>query len=396
MSQTILQDWQPSLLAWCQQMSATQPVYYAEQTRSWNVFQYQDVLHVLSDNANYSADTSRLIPMEGPLELFMKGNVANMDPPRHDQLRGLVSQAFTPRSIELLAPRIAELTQQLLDKVADQGKMDIVQDLAYPLPIIVIAEMLGIPIEDRERIKHWSAIFASMTLGEDPTATFPDEEQLQTSINLMQDIYSYLRTYCQERRIHPQHDLISRLTQAEVNGQRLDDDEVVGFAVVLLIAGNITTTLLLGNAMVCLDRNPEQLALLRNNPALLTNALEEVLRCRPPFTVTQRMTTKEVVLHGQTIPELQMVNTWMLAGNYDEHQFSDPERFDIQRNPNRHLSFGHGIHFCIGAPLARLEARIALGTLLQRFPDIRIVPDSQIETFASYAMCGVKSLPVTW
>ncbi|MBE3559978.1 MAG: cytochrome P450 [Ktedonobacteraceae bacterium] len=391
MQHTFLIPGKQSLFDWCSQMRATQPVYYDEQTKVWNIFRYADIVRILSDPATFSSELSRILPSQ-EADILTKGNIGAIDPPRHRQLRRLVSQAFTPRTIEQLAPRFGTLTEQLLDDAATSGEMDLVRDLAYPLPIIVIAEMLGIPSEDRERIKQWSSLLTSSTFGETTITPEPSESTLRAGVQIMQEMYQHLRGYCNERRRHPREDLISRLVMAEVEGQRLSEEEVLGFVITLLVAGNITTTLLLGNALLCLNAHPEAMASARAEPALLPALIEEVLRYLSPFTMTQRITTREVSVQGRSIAPLQLVNVWLFSANYDERQFPEPERFDIRRDPNPHLSFGHGIHFCIGAPLARLEARIALRLMLERFPDLKIVPGSTPEPFESNMMLGVKNI----
>lgn len=388
------QDRLPSLLDWLRQMRETQPVYNDERTHLWHVFLYDDVQHTLSDPATFSSDTSTVLPQVQEAGVQSKGDLTQMDPPRHRKLRNLVSQAFTPRVIEQLAPRITDLTNQLLDEGTKQGEMDLIRDLAAPLPIIVIAELLGVPAEDRDRFKRWSDTLIGMATPDalDPT----DLTALQAVAPTMQEMYAYLRAYCQERRQHPREDLISRLTSAQVDGQQLDDDEILGFVSLLLLAGNVTTTMLLGNALYCLDQHPDAMKTLLADMSLLPSAIEEVLRYRAPFTLTIRVTTRPVTLHDVTIPAQQLVNVWLISANYDERHFSDPQHFDIRREPNRHLSFGHGIHFCIGAPLARLEGRIALNILLKRFPTLRIKPDGEIQMHESSMITGLKKLPVIW
>lgn len=272
--------------------------------------------------------------------------------------------------------------------------MDLVRDLAAPLPIMVIAELLGVNVEDRDRFKHWSdVLMTSVPIGPgDPT----DEAMLQSVVPIMQEMFAYLQRYCQERRQHPREDLISRLTAAQVEGQQLADEEILTFVATLLLAGNVTTTILLGNAVLCLDEHPDAMRALHADPARLSTALEEILRYRPPFTATMRVTTTEITLHGVTIPARHLVNVWLLSANHDERQFREPERFDIWRDPNRHQAFGHGIHFCIGAPLARLEAKIVLSALLERFPGLSRVSGNELKPYESRYVLGVKNLPMAW
>ena len=376
-----------SQIAWHKRMREKEPISYDEQNKTWNVFLYEDVVRVLADPATFSSDTSIILPQQGG----SFADMTQMDPPRHRQFRGLVSQAFTPRIVEQMAPRIAAIVNELLDAVAPQGEMDMQRDLSAPLPCIVIAELLGIPREDHGRFKGWSdALIASMS------GSLEEISTAQSKSLLMQEMFAYVQDFCQKRRQHPAEDLTSYLIQAQDEGQTLSDGEIMSIVATLLIAGNITTTILLGNAILCLDEHPDAMKAIRADPSLLPSAIEEVLRYRPPFTGMQRVTTTDVALHGITIPARQMVTNWILSANYDERQFPDPERFDIRRHPNRHQAFGHGIHYCLGAPLARLEARIALEILLERFPGLSLVPGREIVPHESIYVLGVQNLPVIW
>ncbi|GLV53607.1 cytochrome P450 [Dictyobacter sp. S3.2.2.5] len=395
MQQVSSQERWQAQLAWCKQMREQSPVYYDEQHRLWNLFRYEDVVSTLADPATFS---SHIMPPasaqdseESFLSSWLKGDITKMDPPQHRHFRGLVSQAFTPRAIEQMAPRIHEITNTLLDGVAAKGEMEFVSDLAAPLPIIVIAELLGVPPEDRDRFKIWSN-----TLIDSSSVQPGDKATLNKVIPIFKEMFAYLQDFCQARREHPRNDLISHLTQVEFEGRMLNNDEILAFVTTLLVAGNITTTILLGNAIVCLNEHPDAAEAIKADPSLIPSMVEEVLRYRPPFTATMRLTTKEVTIQEVTIPERQMVITWLISANYDEQQFPDPEHFDIRRHPNRHQAFGHGIHFCIGAPLARLEARIALDILLKRFPSLQIQPGARQEAHASPFINGVKTLPVNW
>lgn len=392
MQQTSLQKRWDAQLDHFRLMRETKPVHYDEQTHLWNLYRYEDVVYALSHPAIFSSDTNSLVPQQPEINFMSKGDITQMDPPRHRQFRNLISQAFTPRVVEQMAPRITALTNQLLDAVTIKNEMDIIRDIAAPLPIIVIAELLGVPSEDRECFKHWSNTLIASSSSMDPT----NEEMLASMIPTMREMHEYLQNYVHERRQQPRQDLISRLTTAQVEGHMLDDDEIVGFASLLLLAGNITTTILIGNAILCLTDHPEATAALRADMSLLPSAIEEVLRYRSPFTLTARVTTNDVTLHGVTIPAQQLVNVWLLSANHDEQQFPNPEHFDIRREPNRHQAFGHGIHFCIGAPLARLEGKIVLQALLERFPTLKRLLDIELEPHVSGFVTGVRSLPVTW
>ncbi|WP_437497871.1 cytochrome P450 [Sorangium sp. So ce1099] len=386
---------QPTLdpfLAWLRQARESCPVVYDEAQRTWQLFGHADVLRVLSDPATFSSDMSKFIPPQADFELFSRGNFARLDPPKHRKLRDLVSQAFTPRVVSGLAPRIATITSELLDSVGDAERLDLVGDLAYPLPVIVIAELLGIPVADRESFRRWADTLLSRN-GEE-ARTLPDQAAMDRMGPILREMNEYLLAHIKQRRARPTDDLISKLTRAEVDGHTLDDEEIVGFVGLLLIAGHITTTALLGNAILCLDEHPDAAAELRADPTGLPAAIEEVLRYRPPFPRLARRTTAEVELGGKQIPADQLVILWLISANRDAAHFEDPDRFDIHRKPNQHLSFGYSIHFCLGAPLARLEAKIALEILLERYRTIAVARDAGCEFFSPWSMISAKRLPV--
>jgi cytochrome P450 len=312
-----------------------------------------------------------------------------MDPPRHRQLRTIVTLAFTPRVVAELAPRITEIINQQLDQVVLAGEMDVVRDLAYPLPVTVIADLMGIPSELRADFKRWSDALVS---GEPEE----DEEQQQERIAELKQMRSYFTQILQERRHHPQDDLISHLLEAQIDGQHLSDIELLGFCILLLVAGNETTTNLISNSILSFDQFPETVERLRSNPELIPNAIEETLRYLSPIKAMARFTKTETRIADQQIGAREVVITWLASANRDESQFPDPDRFNIERESNRHIGFGHGIHFCLGAPLARLEAKLALNAMLERLPGQWRVPDVPLEPINSGIVFGVKSLPMTW
>lgn len=369
-----------------EKMRRSQPVYYDPERQNWNVFRYSDVQRVLSD---YSAFSSQFMgnAAQDPGEPFTASMIAT-DPPRHRQLRSLVSQAFTPRAVEGLAPRITEIVNDHLDRVMDTGQMDIIHDLGYPLPVIVIAELLGIPPEDRDRFKGWSDEVVSL-------ADFGGSVDYEAfSSHAILEMSAYFFGMIEQRRRAPGEDLISGLLAAEVEGEKLSEIELLGFCALLLVAGNETTTNLIGNAMWCFTEHPQVWERLRSDPARLDQALEEVLRYRSPVQAMFRVTTGEAELAGETIPARSPVVAWIGSANHDEDQFSEPEKFDIDRNPNRNLAFGHGIHYCLGAPLARLEAKIAFEAMLERFQTVERLPEVQLERLPSIIVYGLRSLPI--
>ena len=358
-------------------MRKEQPVYFNPQYHFWQVFCYDDVLRVLSDYTSFSSNFSA-----GQDRDPLSASLVSMDPPRHRQLRNLVTQAFTPRSIAQLSDRITAIVNTQLDQVASTGRMDIIDDLAYPLPVIVIAEMLGIPQEDRERFKVWSDAIVS--------ATYSQGQNSQAEMG------AYFLDMIAQRSREPKDDLITALLNAQIDGQHLNRQELLGFCVILLVAGNETTTNLIGNALLCFDEHPEVMQQLRVEPALIPGAIEEVLRYRSPVQFMYRRAAADVTIRDQEIRAGQMVLAWIGSANRDEAQFPDPDTFDIRRTPNRHIAFGHGIHFCLGAPLARLEAKIALTLLLERFDEIKRVRDIPLEATGSDLVFGVKHLPITF
>ncbi|AUX44526.1 cytochrome P450 [Sorangium cellulosum] len=380
-----------SILAWLRQARESSPVVHDETQRVWQLFGHADILRVLSDPATFSSDMSRFIPPQADFELFSRGNFVRMDPPKHRKLRDLVSQAFTPRMVSDLVPRIAALTDELLDGVEGAGRFDLVETLAYPLPVIVIAEMLGIPVADRGHFRGWADTLLSRS---EQNPGLPDDAAMNRLAPTLREMNGYLLAHIKERRARPADDLISKLLRAEIDGQRLDDEEIVGFVGLLLIAGHITTTALLGNTILCLDEHPAAFAELRADPTKLPAAIEEVLRYRPPFPRLARRTTSAVELGGKQIPAEQLLILWIVSANRDSAHFEDPDRFDIHRKPNHHLSFGYSIHFCLGAPLARLEARIAMEILLERYRTIAVARDDRVEFQNPWSMISAKRLPV--
>jgi cytochrome P450 len=340
------------------------PVWYDGELKAWNVYRYEHVATVLADATTFSSDFASGHPDRAE---FAQGNIIAMDPPRHNQLRALVSQAFTPKAVARLEPRIAALANELLDQVADLSHLDLVREFSYPLPVTVIAEMLGVPAADRAQFKIWAdALLDRDNL--DPA----DERSIELARSQIMHFHDFLHAHVAERRMRARDDLISDLVGAQVDGVRLADAEIVGFATILLLAGHITTTLLLGNAMLCLDQFPDVQSALRASPSTLPTAIEEVLRYRSPVPFTARVTTTEVHIGDQVIGPREMMFVWLLSANHDERQFVDSNAFVADRHPNPHVAFGKGIHFCIGAPLARLETRVSLEVLLQRFADIGV------------------------
>ena len=358
---------------------AASPVYYDEQSGLWMIFDYAGVRRALTD---YETFSSRYGP----------GWMIFFDPPRHTKLRALVAKAFTPRSIANLESRIEQLTRQLLEPLAQRGHMDLASDFAVPLPMMVIAEMLGIPVEDRPRFKRWVDVMLEMSYsitGGPGAAAAVSGFTAATG-----EMAQYLNRLCDQRKTAPTDDLLTRLVQAEVDGERLTPQDILGFFQLLLLAGSETTTNLINNAILCFIEHPDQLARLRQRMELLPSAIEEVLRYRSPLQWVYRLPTRDVEMAGQRIPAKHLTLTMIGSANRDPRQFPDPDGFDITRQPNAHIAFGNGNHFCLGAPLARLEAKIALTDLLTRFTGFELDGPEPWEPRRASHVHGPTHLPI--
>jgi cytochrome P450 len=312
------------------------------------------------------------------------------DPPDHTRLRALVNRAFTPRVIEGMRGQIQSVVDRLLDAVARRGHMDVIADLAYPLPVTVICDMLGVPVGDHEQIKDWSSdIIRSL----DAIGIPSDDAIVERGRVGRRGIADYFRTLLPERRRHPRADLLSSLIAVEEQGDRLTEGELLATCVLLFIAGHETTVNLIGNGLLALLQHPTELERLRAEPGLIGSAVEELLRFDSPVQRTARITNAEVEVGGRTLPKGAFVVTAIGAANRDPVHFPDPDRLDIGRADNRHIAFGFGIHFCLGAPLARVEGQLALGALMRRMPKLRLAR-TDLEWRESSTLRGLKALPV--
>jgi hypothetical protein len=380
----------PQSLFWLRGERHAEPVAFDPATKVWNVYGHAESLRILNDPGTFSSAVQRKIPIDDRLN---EGNLLRMDGVPHAKLRKIVSRVFTPKVVAGLEPRIAKVTGELLDGIADRDRFDLIEELAYPLPVIVIAELLGVPGEDRPLFKEWVDM---MFRGRDEIFIEADETASGEKVVMdgAEEVLRYIAEHVERRRARPQDDLLSKLVEAEVDGERLTDAEVVNFGFVLLLTGHITTTMLLGNAVLCLDTYPEWQDRARADRSVIPAVIEESLRMLPPFAAVSRLTNEAVELGGQHIPENELLMVWLAAANRDEQAFPRPDVFDPARDPNNHLAFGRGVHFCMGAPLARLEGRVALDILLDRFPRLRTDP-AEGPTFKTIPiMTGIDRLPL--
>lgn len=376
-------------------LRAEDPVHWSRMLQAWVLTRYQDVESSLSDprlSANRQKARSlvaRLAIRQQQMSVPLRPGVTMLsnDPPEHTRLRRLVSKAFTPRMVQALRPRIQDIVDTLLDQAQEARRFDFARDFAHPLPVIVIAEMLGIPASDRDMFRQWSDDAVAALAG--PFAPPQVMERNRRSVMAMAD---YFRETIRDRRKSPGADLISSLVAAEEQGQVLTEDEMLATCMLLLVAGNETTAKLLANGMLALLRHPDQLGRLREEPSLVPTAVEELLRYDSPAQMTARVATEELQIDGVRIKTGDLVIPVLGAANRDPAVFERPDQLDVSRDPNPHMAFGDGIHFCLGAPLARAEAQIALSALLQRMPNLRLVGEPRWD--GSFVLRGVSSLPV--
>ena len=345
------------------QMRSRSPLLYIPPPfDGWLIFDYDGAKRVLSDHEWFSSR----VPAPKNWFIFF-------DPPAHSKLRGLISRAFTPKSIAAIEGHIRELSRHLLEQALRQKEFDFAGELAIPLPMKVIARMIGIPPSDWARFKRWSDSILKLsyarTGGEEAALAGREFTAVTGEMN------EYLTGMIAQRRARPEDDLLTRLIEAEMDGERLSQDEILGFFQLLVVGGQETTTNLINNAILCFLEHPAQLDMARRSPELLASAIEEVLRYRSPLQWVMRTPRRDVEMHGQVIPAGKLVLPMIGSANRDPGHFPEPNRFDTRRNPNPHIAFGHGIHSCLGAALARIEARIALGDFLRLAPEFELASD---------------------
>jgi cytochrome P450 len=360
----------------------------------WVLTRYEDVAAVLRDPRFIKEPLVSMVAARFGVSVppGVGLSMLDRDPPDHTRLRSLVSKAFTPRVVEGLRPRIQKMVDELITRAEAVGTMDLIEEFAYPIPVNVICEMLGVPVEEHERFKGWSLDIAR---GLDSVWLPPESEIPKRSGAARHAIGDYMRGLIAERRASPRGDLLSALIAAEEAGDKLSEDELIATCILLLIAGHETTVNLIGNGTLALLRHPEELRRLRETPGLITSAVEELLRYDGPVQRTARITSTAVTIGGRTIPKDEMVMPFIGAADRDPSQFPDPDRLDLGRADNRHIAFGWGIHFCLGAPLARVEGQIAIDTLVRRLPRLALVNDEP-EHRQSLTLRGLKALPVTF
>jgi cytochrome P450 len=367
-------------------LRAAAPVLHLAPFDLWMILDFDGVYRALTDHAAFSSDLSRVPGQGNPGEWFLF-----FDPPRHTRLRALISKAFTPRVVADLEPRIRELSRQLLDETLRHREVDLVETFSGPLPMRVIAELLGIPADDWPRYRRWSdAILAIAN-------TFARGAAADRILAEYRAVTEEMRVALPELvgrvRAERPDALLARLDAAEA-GERLTPRELLGFVQLLLVGGQETTVNLINNALLCFLEHPDQLARLRAAPELLPTAIEEVLRYRSPLQWMPRATVRDVEVHGQVIPAGKLVLPVIGSANRDPRQFPDADRFDIARAPNPHIAFGHGIHACLGAPLARLEARIALADFLERVEAFEPATAEPWEPREALSVHGPSRLPL--
>ena len=370
-----------------ERMRNDSPVFHLAPLDLWLIFDFDGVKRAYVDHDAFSSDLSHAPGHGNPGEWFIF-----FDPPRHTKLRALIAKAFTPRVVANLEPRIRELSRQLLDESIERGEMDLATEFAVPLPMRVIAELIGVPVTEWPRYKRWSDAILKLA-----NTVSKDEEAARTIQEfgiVKNEMRAFLPELIAQRRAAHQDDLLTRLVEAEVDGERLTQEEILGFVQLLLVGGQETTANLINNAILCFLENPAELERLRAAPALLPSAIEEVLRYRSPLHWMPRATRREAVVHGQVIPAGKVVLPLIGSANRDPKQFRDAGRFDIRRDPNPHIAFGHGIHACLGAPLARLEARIALADFLERVKGFELASDEPWEPRKALGVHGPSRLPI--
>jgi cytochrome P450 PksS len=379
-------------------LRASEPVYRTtlpDKTVVWLLTRYDDVAALLRDErftksrrSALTEDQLRKLPWTPSMFRPLERNMLDLDPPDHTRLRSLVHKAFTPSLVEQMRSRTQAIADELLDCVVATGEMDLIKDFALPLPMTIITEILGVPAKDHNKFHRWSQAVVSLSSPNPTLSVLPG----------VWKFIRYLRQFFKLRRRDPQNDLVTALIKAEEAGDKLNEDELLAMVFLLLIAGHETTVNLIGNGTLALLENPNQMRKLRDEPSLIKPAVEELLRYTSPVLMTaERYARESAMIHGVMIPQGEMMLGVLGSANRDETVFDNPNELQITREPNRHLSFGQGIHFCLGAPLARMEAQIAFTTLLRRLPELRLKnPPLSLRWRPSIFLRGLAALPVNF
>jgi cytochrome P450 len=378
-------------------LRAESPVFQVrlpDKQYAWLVTRYDDVVTVLKDDQRFvknprnamTQEQLKRLPWVPPMFKPLMSNLLDNDWETHARLRGLIHKAFTPSRVEKLQQRIGSLSNELIDGIKHRGQMDLIRDYALPIPLTIISEMLGVSKKDQDNFHRWTQGFVELSASRNMVA----------GIIAIVSITRLLRRLFRERRANPQDDLITALIQAKEGSDQLNDDELLAMVFVLLIAGHETTVNLIGSGMLALMENPDQMALLRKQPELLKNAVEELVRyVNPVEQATERYAREDMTLHDVTIRKGEMVLAVVASANRDEQYFTSPETLDITRENNKHLGFGLGVHYCVGAPLARMEAQIAIQTLVACLPTLHLKTASEsLQWRAGLTVRGLKALPV--
>jgi len=413
------------------QMRKFHPIVYDDKNKLWGIFRYNDIQSILTDYRHFSSDVQKLVNIQqGLLEQqgqqqqqhepgresgSIRRSLLTSDPPYHNQLRSVISSAFTSNTILKLRPRIEEICHDLIDKVIEQGHLDLINDLAYPLPVTVIAELLGIPPDDQDTFRRWADELIGSTTGSSNNVPI-DRNSEQIFKKVQDEMDSYFINIIEKRRGKKvsNNDLISNLLKAEIDGNKLNEQEILVFCSLLLLAGHVTTVNLIGNMLRSLLEYPQQLRQLLllsnnhnsyqhtpNNHPSISSAIEETLRYRSPVQALFRFAVEDVAIGEHKIQQGQRMIIWIGSANHDESVFFDAERFDITRNfsNNSHLAFGYGAHFCLGSTLANLEAQVVLKIILDRLKDVRFADDyneQRLKPLHGIFFHGVSHLPLSF
>jgi len=372
------------------------PVHWDSFLHAWVVTRYEDVVNVMLRCSADRTPTPQQLEALGmaaelqPIAQVMVKQMLFMDAPAHTRLRALCASAFTPARVAALKQHIQEIADQLLDRVIHSGRMDVIADFANPLPAIVTAELFGVPVEDHQDLKDWSTDFAEM-LGNFQH----NPDRARRVLSSTEKLLAYFQRAIREQEKNPRPGLVNSLMNAEVDGSRLTEEEVVANLIVTMVGGQETTTNLIGNGLVSLLKNPDQLERLKNDSSILPSAIEELLRYESPSQHTARLAPENMQLGGKLIQKRQAVIAVFAAANRDPERFPEPDKLDLRREDNRHVAFAWGAHYCFGAPLARMEGQIAFETMLRRLPGIRLEPQ-ELMWRENLGLRGLKSLFITF